>query len=585
MIRRYLRPELALLCFGLTMKLLGSVAELVIPMLLADMLDEVVPTGNRRAIWLQGGLMLLFALLALVGNIVANQNSARVSSRVTRRIRHDLFTRTLHLSQHQVDRIGIPSLETRLTSDTYHVHQMISRLQRLGVRAPILLLGGLAFTVALDPVLALSLIVLLPFMGIAIYLIARRGRPLYNQLQANVDLLTRRVRETVTGIRIIRALVTERSERARFAGVNQTVSASERRAAYNMALTNPLMTLLLNIGLALVLLIGAWRINRGLMEFGVIIAFLTYFTIITSSMIAVTRIFAIYNRGISSAERIEEILTLPDEDENMPGSSAVAEGDACTPAAIEFRDVSFSYDGKHDQLEEISFRLEAGQTLGIIGPTGSGKSTLLLLLLGLYPDYRGEIYLDGRENRSWTRRERAELFGVTFQNDFLYRDSIRQNVGFARQVAEEDIVRAVADARASDFVAEKSGGLDFELGVRAANLSGGQRQRLLIARALATRPRILILDDASSALDYRTDAELRQALREHYAGATSVIVAQRISSIQHADLILLIENGRIAASGSHAELLVNSPAYREIAASQMGVGVAAPQMGAAGGTS
>ncbi len=571
MIRRYLRPELALLSFGLTMKLLGSVAELVIPMLLADMLDVVVPTGNRRAIWLQGGLMLLFSLLALVGNIVANQNSARVSSRVTRRIRHDLFTRTLHLSQHQVDRIGIPSLETRLTSDTYHVHQMISRLQRLGVRAPILLLGGLAFTVALDPVLALSLIVLLPFMGIAIYLIARRGRPLYNQLQANVDLLTRRVRETVTGIRIIRALVTERSERARFAGVNQTVSASERRAAYNMALTNPLMTLLLNIGLALVLLIGAWRIDRGLMDFGVIIAFLTYFTIITSSMIAVTRIFAIYNRGISSAERIEEILKLPDEDESMRSPAAAAgAASAGSTAAIEFRDVSFSYDGKHDQLEEISFRLEPGQTLGIIGPTGSGKSTLLLLLLGLYPDYRGEIYLDGRENRSWTRRERAELFGVTFQNDFLYRDSVRQNVGFARRVTEEDIVRAVADARAADFVAGKAGGLDFELGVRAANLSGGQRQRLLIARALATRPRILILDDASSALDYRTDAELRQALREHYADATSVIVAQRISSIQHADLILLIEDGRIAASGSHAELLAASPAYREIAASQMG---------------
>lgn len=571
MIRRYLRPELALLSFGLTMKLLGSVAELVIPMLLADMLDVVVPTGNRRAIWLQGGLMLLFSLLALVGNIVANQNSARVSSRVTRRIRHDLFTRTLHLSQHQVDRIGIPSLETRLTSDTYHVHQMISRLQRLGVRAPILLLGGLAFTVALDPVLALSLIVLLPFMGIAIYLIARRGRPLYNQLQANVDLLTRRVRETVTGIRIIRALVTERSERARFAGVNQTVSASERRAAYNMALTNPLMTLLLNIGLALVLLIGAWRIDRGLMDFGVIIAFLTYFTIITSSMIAVTRIFAIYNRGISSAERIEEILKLPDEDESMRSPAAAAgAASAGSTAAIEFRDVSFSYDGKHDQLEEISFRLEPGQTLGIIGPTGSGKSTLLLLLLGLYPDYRGEIYLDGRENRSWTRRERAELFGATFQNDFLYRDSVRQNVGFARRVTEEDIVRAVADARAADFVAGKAGGLDFELGVRAANLSGGQRQRLLIARALATRPRILILDDASSALDYRTDAELRQALREHYADATSVIVAQRISSIQHADLILLIEDGRIAASGSHAELLAASPAYREIAASQMG---------------
>ncbi|MDI9469222.1 MAG: ABC transporter ATP-binding protein [Bacillota bacterium] len=572
MIRRYLRPELALLSFGLTMKFLGSVAELVIPMLLADMLDEVVPTGNRRAIWLQGGLMLLFAVLALVGNIVANQNSARVSSRVTRRIRHDLFTRTLHLSQHQVDRIGIPSLETRLTSDTYHVHQMISRLQRLGVRAPILLLGGLAFTVALDPVLALSLIVLLPFMGAAIYLIARRGRPLYNQLQANVDLLTRRVRETVTGIRIIRALVTERSERARFAGVNQTVSASERRAAYNMALTNPLMTLLLNIGLALVLLIGAWRINRGQMEFGVIIAFLTYFTIITSSMIAVTRIFAIYNRGISSAERIEEILTLPDEDECMRSSSPSSAHSAA--AAIEFRNVSFSYDGKHDQLEEINFRLEPGQTLGIIGPTGSGKSTLLLLLLGLYPDYRGEIFLDGRENRSWSRQERARLFGVTFQNDFLYRDSVRQNVGFARQVTEEDIVRAVSDARAADFVAEKAGGLDFELGVRAANLSGGQRQRLLIARALATRPRILILDDASSALDYRTDAELRQALREHYAGATSVIVAQRISSIQHADLILLIEDGRIAASGSHAELLAASPAYREIAASQMGAAAA-----------
>ena len=573
MLRRYLRPHLALLIFGLTMKVMGTIAELVIPTLLADMLDVVVPTGDRRAIWLQGGLMLLFAGLALAGNILANQNSARVSSRVTQTMRRDLFGRTLRLSQRQVNQIGIPSLETRLTSDSYHVHHMISRLQRLGVRAPILLVGGLVFTLLLDPLLALSLVVLLPFMSLAIYLIAKRGRPLYTKLQQQVDQMVRRVRETVTGIRVLRALVTGAGERRRFAEVNDAVVAAETRAAYNMAATQPLMTLMLNIGLALVLVIGALRIRQGHMEIGVIIAFLTYFTVITSAMLSVTRIFAIYNRGMSSAARIDEILSLPEEDEEVQAEAATGDGEAVDvdthPYAIEFERVSFSYGGQGYQLEDVSFSLRRGETLGIIGATGSGKSSLIYLMLGLYPDYEGTIRLFGRDLQDWSREERSARFGISFQNDFLFHDTVRENIDFARGLADEALDRALADAQA-DFVAQRDDGLDFELAVRGANLSGGQRQRLLIARALAARPEILILDDASSALDYRTEAELRRALRGGYRGSTAVIVAQRISAIHDADLILLIEDGRIVAQGRHSELLASSAAYRDIAATQMG---------------
>ncbi len=571
MIRKYLHPLRMSIALGLILKTGGALAELLLPYILAYIIDDVVPTGKIPPIYFWGCMMFLAALAALLGNVLANRRSSRVASDAIRKIRSDLFRSTLSLSAKQINRFGEASLESRLTSDTYHVHNMISRLQRIGVRAPILLTGGLLMTYLLDWQLALILTALLPFIGAFTFWIARRGRPKYMRQQAAADDMVRKVRETVSGIRVIKSLVTGEREKRNFARINGRVVAFEKDAAYNMAMTNPVMTLLMNSGLALVLLTGAYLINIGRSQYGSIVAFLTYFTIITNSMVAISRIFTIYNRGMASAHRIEEVLdTLPDQDwsETMADKATLDTG----IPHIEFRNVYFSYGNRSEPvLKDISFQLGHGETLGILGETGSGKSSLIALLLRLYDADSGEIMIDGQDIKTLPREYLYRIFGVSLQNDFLYGATIRDNIDFGRGLGEEEIIRAAKDAEAFDFIEEKSGGLDMKLSSRASNLSGGQKQRLLIARALAGKPDILIFDDSSSALDYQTDACIRQTLREHYASITQVIVAQRISSVRGANLILVMKNGRIAASGTHEELMDTSDVYKDIAEVQMGL--------------
>lgn len=515
--------------------------------------------------------MALAALVALLGNIWANRRSARVASDASRRIRYDLFQKTLKLSATQINSFTESSLEARLTSDTYHVHNMISRLQRIGIRAPMLLSGGLVMTFLLDWQLALVLVALLPFIaGITLW-IAKRGRPKYMRQQEASDNMVRKVRETVSGIRVIKSLVTGEREKGSFAEINTDVVEHETDAAYNMALTNPIMTLLMNSGLSLVLIIGALLINLGRSEYGSIVAFLTYFTIITNSMVAITRIFTIYNRGMASAERIEEVLTQGDSQLWQSTADEINELQV-GGAKIEFRNVTYRYrNAQEDTVKNLNFTVEANETLGILGETGSGKSTLIYLLLRLYDVRSGEILINNVNIRDISREKLYSLFGVSLQNDFLYGDTIRANIDFGRNLPEEQIIEAAKLAHAWDFISDKEGGLDMILSSRAGNLSGGQKQRLLLARAFASPASIFIFDDSSSALDYQTDAEIRVALRDSFRDTTKVIVAQRISAVRVADQILLMKNGEIVARGKHDELMESSSEYRDIAAVQMGL--------------
>lgn len=515
--------------------------------------------------------MALAALVALLGNIWANRRSARVASDASRRIRYDLFQKTLKLSATQINSFTESSLEARLTSDTYHVHNMISRLQRIGIRAPMLLSGGLVMTFLLDWQLALVLVALLPFIaGITLW-IAKRGRPKYMRQQEASDNMVRKVRETVSGIRVIKSLVTGEREKGSFAEINTDVVEHETDAAYNMALTNPIMTLLMNSGLSLVLIIGALLINLGRSEYGSIVAFLTYFTIITNSMVAITRIFTIYNRGMASAERIEEVLTQGDSQLWQSTADEINELQV-GGAKIEFRNVTYRYrNAQEDTVKNLNFTVEANETLGILGETGSGKSTLIYLLLRLYDVRSGEILINDVNIKDISREKLYSLFGVSLQNDFLYGDTIRANIDFGRNLPEEQIIEAAKLAHAWDFISDKEGGLDMILSSRAGNLSGGQKQRLLLARAFASPASIFIFDDSSSALDYQTDAEIRVALRDSFRDTTKVIVAQRISAVRVADQILLMKNGEIVARGKHDELMESSSEYRDIAAVQMGL--------------
>lgn len=559
----YIQPHLPIMTVQFIVKFGSTIIELLLPWMLSTILDDVVPTQDVQRVYLWGGLMILCAALALVGNVIANRMATKTSRDITEKMRHDLFEKVAFLSCRQTDSFTTPSLISRLTADTYNVHQMIDRMQRLGVRAPILLLGGIFVTLTLDPVLTLVLVGTLPLLGLVIWFVSRKGIPLYSETQSALDRMVRKVQESMTGVRVIKALSKSEYEKQHFDEANRDMIEKERRARTVMSLTNPAMNLFLNIGLTLVIVAGAFRVNAGFTQPGKIIAFLSYFTIILNALIMVSRLFNLYSKGAASASRIAEILDAPED--MQPGAADHQAGDW----HIEFRNVSFSYNKVQNDLTDISFGLRRGETLGIIGPTGSGKSTIISLLLRFYDADAGEIRLCGNRIEGIASASLHTRFGVVFQNDFLIADTIRENIDFGRSLAEERLVTATVDAQA-DFVMAREHGLASQLTVKGSNLSGGQKQRILIARALAANPEFLLLDDCSSALDYKTDAALRHTLATRYGATTTIIVAQRISSIMNADRILMLEEGRVIGYGAHRDLLETCASYREIYDVQMG---------------
>ena len=565
-LERYLRPYWAYMALTMAIKLLGAVLELKIPDLMETILDEVVPTGDTQRIFLYGGLMLLCAFGCLAGNVLANRMSAVSSGKITLSIRHDLFRKLGSLSARQMDGLTVSSAESRLTSDTYNINQLLARTQRMGVRAPILLLGGIAMMLTMDATLALVLICLLPIIGVVVYFVTKFSVPLYTRQQSVLDRVVRTVGENITGIRVIKALSKTDYEKNRFHTVNEELTAIDRKAGSISAITNPSASLTLNLGLTLVVVVGAFRVNSGQCQSGVIVAFLQYFTMILNAMLGITRIFVMWSKGEASARRVAQVLEMEEDLTVLTGSS-----EEISDAHIEFQDVGFSYNGVASNIENLSFRLEKGQTLGILGPTGCGKSTVLNLLLRLYDADSGSIFIDGQDIRTIPYEKLRSKFGVVFQNDFVMEGTIADNLRFFRPLTDEDLDRA-ADHAQAEFIGQKEGKMDARVAIRGNNLSGGQKQRLLIARALAANPEILVLDDASSALDYRTDAQLRRALRENYRHTTTVLVAQRVSSLRHADLILVLSDGAVIGKGTHEQLLESCEEYRHIARIQMGDG-------------
>ena len=560
----YLKPYFGYITLTVTIKFLSAVAELLIPYLMEIILDEKVPAGDLGEIYIAGGWMLLCAVVCLVLNIVANRMSAISSGKITRAVRHDLFYKLETLSARQLDHLTVSSAVSRLTSDTYNINQFIARIQRLGIRAPILLIGGIAMMVSMDPVLSLVLIALLPIIALVVYYVTKTSVPLYTQQQGVLDDMVRTIQENITGIRVIKALSKTDYEKRRFQSVNQELTEVDEKAGFVTALTNPSSTLVLNLGLTLVVIVGAFRVNSGAILSGVIVAFLQYFIMILNAMLGITRIFVMYSKGQASANRVADVLELEADLTVLPAQPPRADA-----PHIEFRNVSFSYTGKGAVLHDLSFSLNHGQTLGIIGPTGCGKTTIVNLLLRLYDPDEGEIRIDGQDIRTISPEVLRSKFGVVFQNDFVTEGAIADNLRFFRPLSEEAITSGAAFAQA-DFVREK--GMDAPVQVRGNNLSGGQKQRLLIGRALAGNPEILILDDASSALDYRTDAQLRKALYQNFQNTTTVVVAQRVSSLLHADLILVLSDGALLGAGTHEDLMRTCEEYRLIAQTQMGDG-------------
>lgn len=559
----YLRPHAPRVAAGVTVKFTAAVLELLLPLLLAHIIDDCVPARDLPGVFRAGGLMLLMAFGAAFCNITANRMAAWVSMDMTRQLRRDLYRRTLYLSQAQLDRFSVSSIVSRLTNDTYNVHQMFDKIQRGGIRAPMLVLGGLALTFFQAPPLALVQLAVCSATFFAIWLVTRRGIPRYTRAQEAVDTVVRILRENASGVRVIKALACQGRERDRFAAASRASKEAEESAGRMMAAANPLSDFLLNLGLVLVVLTGAALVNRGRMASGQIVAFLSYFTLIQTATLGLAKLFVRFSKGVASARRIEEVLLAP---EDQLVRALREEGGP----ELGMEDVSFSYLGVEKDLDGASFSLNKGETLGILGPTGSGKTTLVSLLLRLYDAGGGVVWVGGRDVTSLDREALRGRFGVVFQNEALLNDSVYENISFLRGLPREDVIAAAKTAQAWEFIEALPEGLDARLDIRGANLSGGQKQRLLIARALAARPGILILDSADSALDYRTAAALHAAVRRDFPGVTLVVISERVASLRGADRILVLEEGVISAQGTHQELLEACGRYRRMAELQMG---------------
>lgn len=561
----YLSPYKLRMSLGFTVKIIGTLAELFIPYLLTYILESVIVKQNISEIVFFGILMVICAAIASLGNIIANRMAAWVTKEFMRSMRKDLFSKTLYLSARDVDSFTIPSLESRITTDTYNVQNFVGMMQRMGVRAPIMLLGGIAITLFMDKALSLVMIATMPIIFITVFTISKKGVPLYSEVQKSVDSMVRVVREDSQGIRVIKALSKNDYENRRYDKVNSALSKKEQKAGMIMSSVNPFMTLLMNLGIAGVVALAAFRVNSGTSSTATVIAFMQYFTLISMSMMALSRMFVMYTKCAASAKRIAEVIYTPDK-------FFVTEdkGEKDSEKYISFEDVSFSYLGKKANLENITLSVKKGGSLGIIGATGSGKSTFVKLLLRFYDADSGVIKINGRNINSYKREELTSLFGVALQNDFIYADTIAENIKFGRNISDEDMFRASRIAQADEFITAFSDGYNHKLSSKGTNISGGQKQRLLIARAIAGNPEILILDDSSSALDYKTDANLRSAIDKNLKNSTVITVAQRVSSVKNCDIIIVLEHGKIIGMGKHDELLNTCTEYKEISDSQMG---------------
>ena len=581
LIFRYMGRYAPTIVLAVFLKLIGTMLELTLPYILEHMIDKVVPLGDMGLVLRTGALMFVAALGTWLFNVLANRTAIHNAHRVSYNVRQDLFAKTANLSGNQFDALGLPSLISRMTSDSYNVQAAAQQLQSLCIRAPMMLFGGLFMTLTMDASLAMVLVVMLPFLLTAVLVVYSRGIPMFYTVQQRLDDVVRIMRENITGIRVVKALSKTEYEQKRFAAANRAMRRSDVNASTVMAVPGPFMQLCLNAGLTLVVIYGAHRVNAGLTRPGVILAFLTYFNMIAMGVMGLSRIFINMSKAAASANRIDTVL------QTSTDQTILSEAEALQPSGegfIRFENVSFRY-GEADAaadaadfageerayaLQDISFVLNKGESLGIIGPTGCGKTTIINLLMRFYDAGKGGVFVDGRDVRSYEKDQLHRRFGTVFQNDMIFQDTLRENINFGRGLSQQAIRAAVEDAQAAEFIDALPEGLDYPAAIKGANLSGGQKQRLLVARALAGDPEILVLDDSSSALDYKTDAAMRRAIAAHHPDATLILIAQRVSSVMNMTNILVMDEGRCIGYGSHEQLLASCPAYREIYDTQMG---------------
>ncbi|WP_018774188.1 ABC transporter ATP-binding protein [Arthrobacter sp. 131MFCol6.1] len=566
----YLRPQRRLLFAVVVFQLAASIASLYLPTLNADIIDQGVATGDTDYILRVGGLMLAVTLLQVACTVAAVYFGAKAAMALGRDVRGAIFSRVAAFSEQEVTRFGPPSLITRSTNDVQQVQQLVLMSATLMVTAPMLCIGGVIMAIRQDLQLSWLIAVSVPVLLAAVGSIIIRMVPLFRLMQARIDTVNRVLREQLTGIRVVRAFVREDVETARFARANVDVTDTALRAGRLMALAFPTVMLVLNVSSTAVIWFGAFRIEDGSMQVGTMIAFLSYLMQILMSVMMATFMAIMIPRAAVSGDRIGEVLGTESSVRPPLRPASLAAGRTAR-GELEMRGVGFAYPGAEQPvLQDVSFTARAGQTTAIIGSTGSGKTTLVNLMPRLFDATAGSVRIDGVDVRELHPDLLWGHIGLVPQKPYLFSGTVRSNLLYGKPDASEDeLWRALRIAQAQDFVEELEGGLDAPISQGGTNVSGGQRQRLAIARALVKQPELYIFDDSFSSLDTATDARLRQALKQHTAGATMVIIAQRVSSIVDADQILVLERGRIVAHGTHEELLEASETYQEIVNSQL----------------
>ena len=568
----HLRPYRGLLAAVVVLQAVQALATLYLPTLNADIIDHGILPGDDGYIRTTGAVMLGVTLVQVVFAVAAVWCGARVAMGFGRDVRNELFHRVTSFSAREVNLFGAPSLITRITNDVQQVQMLVVMTCTLAVSAPVMFLGGIVLAVRQDVGLSWLFLVSLPALALSIGSVVRRMVPLFRRMQDRIDGANDVLREQITGIRVVRAFVREPEEVARFERVNDELTDVSLAAGRLMAVIFPTMLLIVNASSVGVLWFGGIRVDAGDMSAGSLVAFLTYFTVILMSVMMGMFVAIMAPRAAVCAERIVEVLRT----EPSVRAAARPVTEVTERGTLEMRDAAFRYPGAEQPvLEGVSFRTLPGQTLAVVGSTGSGKTTLVNLVARLMDVTEGAVLVDGVDVRDLAPDLLWERIGLVPQKPYLFSGTVASNLRYGKPDATDDeLWEALRVAQAADFVAAM-GGLDATIAQGGANVSGGQRQRLAIARALVKRPEIYLFDDSFSALDLATDARLRAALVPHVAGSTVVIVAQRISTIRHADQILVLEGGRQVGLGTHEELLRTCATYAEIVESQAGQGAAA----------
>lgn len=567
---KYVKPYLTYFIVGPVCMIVEVIGEVLMPMFLARVINDATVGGSIGT----AGMMILTALLMMAGGVGGAYFGAKASVNFAADLRSDVFSKVQSFSFSNIDKFQTGSLVTRLTNDVTQLQNFVNMLLRMCLRSPGMLIGAIIMAVSMRPDLSLVLLVTIPLMLLSILFIIKRGFPKFAKMQTGIDDLNNTIQENITNVRVVKSFVREKQEIDKFKKANKNLKNTGMSAFKTMIFMGPVMTVFMNITTLAVLWFGANVVlgeagTVGGMQIGDLSAFITYVTQILSSLMMVTMMLMLSSRALASAKRIKEVLN---EEADINDSAAKYPEKHIEEGKIEFRDVSFRY-YKHSEekvLDNINLTIEAGKTVGIIGSTGCGKTTLVSLIPRLYDTDEGEVLIDGISVRDYSLYNLREAVGMVLQKNVLFSGTIRENLLWGDENASEEELKAAAEyAQAHGFVESFKDGYDTEIEQGGVNVSGGQKQRLCIARALLKKPRILILDDSTSAVDTATEAMIRRAFSEELSGSTKIIISQRISSVKDCDIIIVMNEGKITGIGGNSELMKNCTEYSEIYYSQM----------------